>query len=85
MRIESQGRESGVTSTSLYMRDVPDSSAALNASTPSLGFANAKGPFAGVPVTKREDGPATSVPVDVLSAASEELRALFHCLTSSTA
>lgn len=64
--------------------NIPFSSGDLNASAPGLGLASVNGPLAGVPLVKRDEGPVRSEPVDERRAESE-LRALFHCLTSSTA
>lgn len=62
--------------------NIPGSSTALKASKPSLDF---NGPLTGVPPRSWDATAAVSEPVDDLSAGSEEFKALFHCLTSSTA
>lgn len=63
--------------------DIPASSGFLKASAPGRGLARVKGALPGVP-PNRVEGPA-SEPIDARRDDSEDLRALFHCLTSSTA
>jgi hypothetical protein len=64
---------------------VPAISGLLKASAPGRGLAReVKGALLGVPPVNRVEGPA-SEPVEARRDDCDDLRALFHCLTSSTA